>query len=263
VEGLLLTILGAEGPVVPRRFALALAPGPGALHVALRPPPDAAWSASVGNGWRAALRLAGRAMDATLTVAATGPLRGGSAGLPVGLVALAALLEEPLPPFFATGGVVDGDGFLAGGLSAEAKARAAASLLPGLGWRKGPFVTPPLPRAPAAQGLEPLRATDLGSAFAGLAPRAYHRVAAAHRRLREVPGPEGAGRFALVHGPPGPLPAEAAGIALRAAPPSPLGPLLGLGEDHVLRWRTPLPPASALAEEVPRLWALARACAAP
>lgn len=265
MEGFLLTILGdgVEGAVVPRRATVTLTPGEGRLSLPGLPATDAAWQASVQRAWRAALRLTGRRdADARIEVAARAPLRGASAGLPLGLLALAALLDAPLPPHFATGGVRDEEGFLAGGMAAPAKAAAAAQLAPQLGLREPVFLAPPLAEAPSATGVRVFLATDLGSAFAYLAPDAYWPMAKAHRRLRAGGTP---GRSAVVRRAPGSPPLRPMGggivVSETAGGAPALGAVLDLSEAGVLLWRVDLPPDFPLEGEIPNLWALARRCA--
>lgn len=263
MEGYLLTILGdgIAGPVVPRRAQLTLHPGTGRLLLPSAPPTDATWQASVQNAWRAALRLTGRAdVDARVEIAASAPLTGASGGLPLGLLALAALLDVALPAHFATGGVRDREGFLAGGMAAPAKSAAAAQLAPQLGMRDPAFLAPPIVDLPSAQGMRVHVAADLASAFARLAPKAYRSIADAHRRIR-AGGPPG--RFAVIRRLAGPatLPAAVEGIAVRetqgGAPPE--GVVLDLGEDGLLLWRADVPPDFPLEKGISMLWALAKA----
>lgn len=153
--------------MLPRRIGIELAPGAGALHWPEAPALDEAARASFANAWEAAKRHAGRAdRDARLSLAGRTPLSGASAGLSMGLLALAALRETPLPPFFATGGVADADGTLQGGMAAHEKARAAAELAPQLGLRDPWFLCPPVERPPVAPPLRVACAATLAEAYA-------------------------------------------------------------------------------------------------
>ena len=187
MDALILVIAraGAQEVVMPRRLRVDVRPGSGLLRHDPSPPLDGAATASLAHAWAAAKALAGRGdTDATLGFAGPTPLQGGSAGLTFGLVALAALLGETLPPFFATGGVVTPHGDLEGGLAAQAKAEAAARLAPQQGLQAPPFLCPPLARPPEAPSLRVACAADMGTAYARLHPAGYAKVEARHRALR-------------------------------------------------------------------------------
>lgn len=195
VEVVVLTVI-PSGAVLPRRMALDLAPGDGRLHLAPTPAMDGTCRASLTHGWQSALDLAGRAdVDGRVAFAGTTPIQGGSAGLSLGLAALSLLLDAPLPPHFATG-TMTRDGMIIGGIATHAKAAAAAHYAPQLGLAGAVFLSPPIPDPPTLPGLPVVLATDLGSAFARLAPDAYRRVAARHRALRATPA-AGDAPFAL------------------------------------------------------------------
>lgn len=257
MESLILTL--AEGRVVPRKLRLSLSPGEGRLALEGPARVDWAWRDSTEAAWAAARRLAGRHdVDARLEVIGAKELTGGSAGLSLGLLALAALLEEPLPPHFATGAVLDADGFLAGGSAAGPKAAAAATFAPQLAMPDALFLCPPVRDAP--RGLPSLRSCDLGSAFARLSPKGYARVEAAHRAILHAPGSPG-GRFARVErsGEDPPLGSEVGGIALQAAVAEGLGDAarVTLGEEGRLLWRAVVP-RGLVPGIVPELFDLAR-----
>lgn len=262
MESYLLTLGGPLGPVLPRRVRLEVAPGTGRLAFPAAPPLDDAWRASVGAAWEAARWLTGQTdFDGHLEVVATSPLRGASAGLAVGLLAVGALTGEALPPHFGTGGV-DAEGFFAGGRRARIKAEAAAQFAPQLGRGDAVFLAPPQAEASPLAGLPIRLAADLGAAMARLDPARYARASERHRALRAVPGaPDGPFAVVLAGEAAPPLPERVGGIAVLARPEPGLGrgAWVGLGQHGRLLWRTFLPDADALAGEVPRLHALARA----
>jgi hypothetical protein len=175
--------------VVPLRIGLALTTGSGILRLdGIQS--DRAWQESVGCAWAQALSLTGRMdVDGIATLAGKAPLHGSSAGLSFGLLALAALLDDALPPHFATGEVLP-DGRLAGGAALRPKLAAAAVYAPQFGMVDTAFLCPttaePVPSPP---GIRLVRATDLASAYAGLSPTSYQRIAARHRPVRSADSP--------------------------------------------------------------------------
>lgn len=197
VEVLTLNLAPAPaGLVVPRRLVLRARPGSGRLH--LPSAADASWRASAANAWEAACALAGRRdVDAAVELAGPTAVTGGSAGLPLGLAALALLLERPLAPVLATGEVLPG-GYLRGGLHAQAKASAAAGIAAQRGWTRAPFIAPPLAVPPRVAGLDVRCATDLGAAFALLDPDGHLLVAERHRALRRQALPAGVASGAVL-----------------------------------------------------------------
>lgn len=158
--------------VLPRRVALALEPGEGALHVE-GPPMDGACRASFENAWRAARGLAGEPrVDARLRVTGEAPLAGGSAGLLVALLALSALQGRPAPRCFATGEVADERGRLEGGARTRVKAEAAASLARDLAWPSPLFLSPPVEPVPEVPGVRVLCVADVRAGWALVAGEA-------------------------------------------------------------------------------------------
>jgi hypothetical protein len=185
VQTLFLTMAGAGPAVIPRRLALDLAPGGGALRLAEVPALAPEWTASVGNAWEAALALTGRRdVEGLVRIAGPTALSGGSAGLPFGMLALAALLDRPLPPHFATGAVTTREGDLWGGLAAAPKAAAAAGFARQQGHGEALFLAPPLAAPPVVPGARIACATDLGAAFAILDPEGFAAIAKRHAALR-------------------------------------------------------------------------------
>lgn len=173
MDGVALMIVGSpeSGPVVPRRVEVRLgARGEDVLPDRLAPQA----SVSILNACAAARAVAG-APGAWFDVSIVGGshVSGGSAGLVVGLLALAEALGRPLPPFFATGMVADKKGKLVGGLHVVRKAACAARLGPQLG-HPSPvrFLCPPLGRAPRVEGAHLLPSADLSEAFRLLEPAA-------------------------------------------------------------------------------------------
>lgn len=223
---------------LPRRVRMTLVPGSGALRVVRAPPLDGAWMASVEQGWRAARLLSGRNdMDAELSVDGAAPLAGGSAGLPVGLLALRALLEDDAPDAaFATGHVLDALGFLMGGDSARVKGEAAASIAREAGRGEAMLVAPPLAEPPEVPGLRVVEAADLGSAYGLVRPGSYRRIEERHRAARRVEAPSGAHTS----------PSGDARVAI-----------LSVVEDGLLLWQT-IVDANAPRERVERLAEAAR-----
>ncbi|GEM_PF-6048331 len=262
METLVLTLAGggAAGLVVPRRLKLSLEPGEGRLHLEGAATGDAAWRASLSAAWDAAQALAGRRdADARVEVVGAAGLQGGSAGLSFGLLALAALLEEPpLPPHFATGAVAEG-GFLAGGASVQPKATAAAGYAKQLGMGGAVFLCPPV-HAPADAGIPILPACDLAQAFARLSPAGHARIAATHAQMRRAPDAP-PGPFARVETrDPLALPPRLGEIALESAEAEvPEGAArVTVGEDKRVLWRAHAP-VWTIPQVVPELLALARA----
>lgn len=239
---ILLIVETPGGPVVvPRRAALTLEPGDGDLDVQSRMAVSAEWHESVQRGWRSALSLSGEpAVSARLEVGGQGTLTGESAGLPVALLALAALHGRPAPNAFSTGAVRP-TGFLDGGISAHVKAGAIDALagqMPGMLPR---MLCPPIgpPVVVAGARVEP--ATDVGHAFAALDPEGYRAIRAAHRALRSVPGRETEGAFGIVRRAASVAPARAPqGVALADAVDERLrtGAWILVGEKNAALWAT-------------------------
>ncbi len=183
-DTLFLTIAGAPVPgvILPRLARLEARPGCGEIVItaAARVAPE--WRASTTAGIRAAQRLADSGhLDVHLTVPGSAALEGPSAGLPVGLAALALLLDRPLPLHRATGAVLDEDGFLAGGASARAKSVAVA----GSPERPTPFVVPPIDPF-SVDGVSLIPSPDLATGFRSLDPDGYARIEARHAQLRTI-----------------------------------------------------------------------------
>lgn len=231
VEVVILSV-APSGAVIPRRMRLDVEPGEGRLHFSSTPAMDDACRASLRHAWTAALDLAERSdLDGRVSFAGATAIHGGSAGLSLGLAALARLLDAPLPPHFATGTLTE-DGMIVGGIATGVKATAAAHYAPQMGLAHAVFLSPPIPDPPTLPGLPIVLAADLGSAFARLAPDAYRRVAARHRLLRDA-GTESRAPFTRLH-----------------------NGWITLGENGLVLWRTPLGgPAGA---EPETLHALAR-----
>ncbi|MCA1820009.1 MAG: hypothetical protein LC620_08195 [Halobacteriales archaeon] len=186
VQSLILTLAGPGPMVVPLRIGLALSAGSGALHLeAIQA--DRAWRESAGCAWAQALSLTGRTdVDGTVTVAGKTPLHGSSASLTLGLLALAALLDDTLPPHFATGEVLP-DGMLVGGAALRPKLAAAAAYAPQLGRVDPAFLCPATAGpAPCPPGIRLLHATDLTSAYALLSPASHKRIAARYHAVRSA-----------------------------------------------------------------------------
>lgn len=269
VDTLFLTLAGppAAPMVIPRRLGLRLAPGRGDLHFPATPDLDATWRSSVLQAWRNALLLTDRRdVDGHVSLAGATALAGGSAGLSAGLLALAMLLDRPLPDHFATGTVAAPDGFLLGGMATRTKAQGAEGYARQLGMTRPPFFSPPIDDAPQLEGLDVRLAADVASAYAQLDPEGYARIRARHQSLRAVPDTlarlRDAPLFALVHRPPGGarLP-EVADVHVEDDPRAdgPGHAMVLVGEKGIVLWRYHAAPGDELATLLPAIVRLAQA----
>lgn len=251
METLLLTMRGQGlgAPVVPRRLRLVLRPGQGRMILTPTPDVDAACRASMGFAWQSACRLAQRYdQDVFVSILGSAPLHGWSAGASVGLLALTSLLDGPTldTDFFATGGVIDGQGTWSGGLAGLPKAEAAKEYASQLQMEGCQFFMPPVAAPPRIPDFPIILATDLGSAYARLDFRGYAAVRTRHQKMRQtIVLPTDAvwdpmRPFAVVSGPAGrELPANIEGIQIvtRNAPDSQETTRVELGLRGLVLWR--------------------------
>jgi hypothetical protein len=262
LQATLLTIAegAADGPVVPRQVVVETGPGPGRLVLEGSVRVDAEWRDSVQAAWDHALALSGSPrLDAELRFPGARSLSGPSAGLTVGLLALACIARRELPPFFATGACRQG-GMLAGGQCAAAKAEAARELAAQAGNEEAWFLCPPLEAPPQAQGLHVACRTSLAAAWRTLAPghalpgEAW--VEARRRRAAEAAGMDTRLPFALVWGRMG---EGDAGLQVARMGPAPRGGArVVVGECGRVLWESTLGQGEVPADVPGRLLALAR-----
>ncbi len=280
MEGLILTLVGTgtHQAVLPRRIHLDLRPGTGQLHIPDAPGADVSWRSSVDAAWCSALALTHRNdVDGELRVTSPNPMSGISAGLSVGLLSLACLLDRPQPPaHFATGGVLKPTsqdtqvGWLQGGNATAIKSNAAARLAPQLGLHQPIFLAPPGPTTPVP-GVQLRTATDLATAYRHIDHIGYQELAARHHELlhssASTPDP---GPTAWIHpsrnAPPRTLPPHIEGIRIHAGDPrNELNPgqvLVRLEDAGRMLWAVQCANTPDLAEALPQWMDYARAAAA-
>lgn len=238
-------------------YELMCYPGTGTLHLGAGLLAKTDWRRSALQSWSVAKRITQHQdMDALLEVQTPNVLTGTSAGLSIGLAAMAELSGAAMAPFFATGEVLPPHGYLSGGQAAQVKGRFLCQNAQ-LTSDAMHFVTPPLAEAACFNHVDLLQATDLtGAALLLLRDPGRLMAEVAHPRhgsLHDLPGGMD-GRFVITHGASDPHEKETpqgiriVGVVAKQAPCS------LFGESGQVYWASPGDASLLTTEQLSRLW---------